>query len=79
MSVRTLLMTVLLAAALPALAQEAAKAPASWPGYQEADYAVSNYKFTGGETERGGPGGQRCAAVAREYRHRRELVSRQSG
>jgi homoserine O-acetyltransferase len=51
MSVRALILTVLLAAALPALAQETPKEPAtSWPGYQESDYVVSNYKFTGGET-----------------------------
>jgi homoserine O-acetyltransferase len=51
MSVRALIVTVLLAAALPALAQETAKAPATnWPGYQEGDYVVSNYKFASGET-----------------------------
>src|ERR1700677_1357063 len=50
MSIRALIMTVLLAAALPALAQETAKEPpTSWPGYQESDYVVSNYKFTSGE------------------------------
>jgi len=50
MSVRALIVTILLAAALPALAQETAKQPAtSWPGYQEADYIVSNYKFASGE------------------------------
>jgi homoserine O-acetyltransferase len=50
MSVRALIVIVLLAAALPALAQETAKEPSTWPGYQESDYVVSNYKFTGGET-----------------------------
>jgi homoserine O-acetyltransferase len=45
MSVRALIATVLLTAALPAAAQEAAK----WPGYQEADYTVSNYNFVSGE------------------------------
>ena len=51
MSVRALILSALLAAALPAQAQEAAKAPATnWPGYQEGDYVVANYKFSGGET-----------------------------
>ena len=51
MSVRALILTVLLAAALPALAQETAKEPiANWPGYNEGDYVVSNYKFTSGES-----------------------------
>ena len=50
MSVRALIVTVLLAAALPAQAQETAKPAApNWPGYQESDYAVSNYKFASGE------------------------------
>jgi homoserine O-acetyltransferase len=50
MSFRTLIVTVLLAAALPALAQEApTKAATNLPGYQEADYVVSNYKFASGE------------------------------
>jgi homoserine O-acetyltransferase len=50
MSVRALIVIVLLAAALPALAQETAKEPTTnWPGYQEGDYVVSNYKFTSGE------------------------------
>src|ERR1700721_2794036 len=47
MSVRALIVTMLLAAAVPALGQETAT---NWPGYQEGDYAVSNYKFTSGET-----------------------------
>ena len=46
MSVRALLTAALLAAALPAQAQE----PKAWPGYQESDYIVSNYKFTDGQT-----------------------------
>ncbi|MEA2737587.1 MAG: homoserine O-acetyltransferase/O-succinyltransferase, partial [Acetobacteraceae bacterium] len=46
MPVRALIVTILLAAALPALAQET---PTKWPGYQETDYVVSNYKFTSGE------------------------------
>jgi homoserine O-acetyltransferase len=51
MSIRALIVTVLLAVALPALAQETPKQPAaSWPGYQEGDYAVTNYKFASGET-----------------------------
>jgi homoserine O-acetyltransferase len=50
MSVRALIATVLLAATVPALAQETAKeATTSWPGYREGDYVVRNYKFTGGE------------------------------
>ena len=81
MSVRALIVTVLLAAALPALAQETAKQPTTnWPGYQEGDYVVSNYKFASGENlpevklhyrtigtakrNAAGPGGQRRAAVA---------------
>jgi homoserine O-acetyltransferase len=51
MSVRSLIMTVLMAAALPALAQEGATKPnTNWPGYQEGDYIVRNYKFVGGES-----------------------------
>jgi homoserine O-acetyltransferase len=51
MSVRASIVTVLLAAAPPALAQETAKEPApTWPGYQEADYLASNYKFISGES-----------------------------
>src|SRR5476649_1193012 len=51
MFVRALIVTVLLAAALPALAQETAKGPATlWPNYQEGDYFVSDYKFAGGES-----------------------------
>ena len=51
MSVRALIVTVLLAAAFPALAQETANKPnTNWPGYQEGDYTVSNYKFASGET-----------------------------
>ena len=50
MSVRALILTVLLTATLPALAQETARQPTTnWPGYQEGDYVVSNYKFTSGE------------------------------
>ena len=51
MFVRALIMTVLLTAALPALAQETAKEPTTnWPGYQEGDYVVSTYKFASGES-----------------------------
>jgi homoserine O-acetyltransferase/O-succinyltransferase len=51
MSVRSLTLTVLLAAALPALAQEAAPKPnTNWPGYREGDYVVSDYKFASGES-----------------------------
>ena len=50
MSVRALILTVLLTATLPALAQETARQPTTnWPGYQEGDYVVGNYKFTSGE------------------------------
>ena len=50
MSVRTLIVIFLLAAAFPALAQEEANKPnTNWPGYQEGDYVVSNYKFASGE------------------------------
>ena len=51
MSVRSLIVTVLMAAALPALAQEAANKPnTNWPGYQEGDYIIRNYKFVSGES-----------------------------
>jgi homoserine O-acetyltransferase/O-succinyltransferase len=51
MAVRALIVTVVIAAALPALAQEAADKPNSnWPGYQEGDYVVNNYKFASGES-----------------------------
>jgi homoserine O-acetyltransferase len=51
MSVRAMIVTVLLAAALPALAQETTKKPdTTWPGYQESDYIISNYKFVSGES-----------------------------
>ena len=51
MSVRTLIAAVLLALALPALAQQKPNRPdTDWPGYQEGDYVVSNYQFTSGES-----------------------------
>ncbi|HUN44843.1 MAG TPA: alpha/beta fold hydrolase [Acetobacteraceae bacterium] len=51
MSIRALILTILLVVALPALAQEPAKQPnMHWPGYQEGDYLVSNYRFASGET-----------------------------
>ena len=51
MSVRSLIVTVLTAAALPALAQEAANKPnTNWPGDQEGDYIIRNYKFGSGES-----------------------------
>jgi homoserine O-acetyltransferase len=51
MSVRTLIVTVLMAAALPVLAQEAAKKPnTNWPGYREGDYVINDYKFVSGES-----------------------------
>jgi len=51
MSVRMLIAAILLAAALPALAQETANKPnTNWPGYQEGDYIVSDYHFASGES-----------------------------
>ena len=51
MAVRALIATVVIAAALPALAQgEADKPNTNWPGYQEGDYVVNNYKFASGES-----------------------------
>ena len=51
MFVRALIVIVLLAGALPALAQEAANKPnTNWPGYQEGDYVVNDYKFVSGES-----------------------------
>ena len=47
MSIRSLVLFAMLAAASPALAQ----APATnWPGYREGDYIVANYKYASGET-----------------------------
>jgi homoserine O-acetyltransferase/O-succinyltransferase len=51
MSVRALTVIVLVAAALPALAQEAANKPdPNWPGYHEGDYVINHYKFVSGES-----------------------------
>ena len=51
MLVRALTAMFLTAAALPVLAQEAANKPnTNWPGYQEGDYVVNNYKFASGES-----------------------------
>jgi homoserine O-acetyltransferase len=51
MRIHTLIATLLLAAALPALAQESALGPnTNWPGYQEGDYVVSDYRFVSGES-----------------------------
>jgi homoserine O-acetyltransferase/O-succinyltransferase len=51
MSVRALVVIVIIAAAFPALAQEAVKKPnPEWPGYQEGDYIVHDYKFVSGES-----------------------------
>ncbi len=50
MSVRALIVTVLMAAALPSLAQEAPVKPnTNWLGYQEGDYTISNYQFASGQ------------------------------
>jgi homoserine O-acetyltransferase/O-succinyltransferase len=50
MHVRSLIAAVLMAATLPALAQEPAKKPnTNWPGYQEGDFIITNYKFASGE------------------------------
>lgn len=51
MFVRTLMVIALLAATFPARGQEAASKPnTSWPGYQEGDYVVRDYKFVSGES-----------------------------
>ena len=56
MSVRALIVTVLLASALPGVtlpagAQEAAKGPnTAWPGYQEGNYVARDYKFASGDS-----------------------------
>ena len=51
MAVRALIVTAVIAAALPALAQEAADKPnTNWRGYQEGDYVVNDYKFASGES-----------------------------
>ncbi len=47
MSIRASILTALLAVASPALAEDTA---ARWPGYQEGDYTVANYKYASGET-----------------------------
>ena len=96
MFVRTLSVIVLLAVAFPALGQDEANKPnTNWPGYQEGDYVIHDYKFASGEslpevklhyrtigtakTERGWRGGQRRAAVAGQHRYRRQLVSADAG
>ena len=51
MSVRSPVVTVLMAATLPAFSQQAMnKRTIDWPGYQEGDYIVGNYKFASGES-----------------------------
>lgn len=52
MLVRTLIMiTLLAAAASPARGQQAARQPnTSWPGYQEGNYVVHDYRFVSGES-----------------------------
>ena len=47
MFARALIVTIMLTASLPALAQE--ESATSWPGYQANDYIVSNYQFASGE------------------------------
>jgi len=50
MSVRSLIVTVLIAATFPALAQETTNRPnTDWPRYQEGDYVITDYKFVSGE------------------------------
>ena len=96
MFVRALIVIVLLASAFPALGQEEANKPnTNWPGYQEGDYVVSDYKFVSGESlpevklhyrtigtaKRNADwrGGERRAAVAGQHRDRRQLVSPDAG
>ena len=51
MCVRALRVIVLMATALPALAQEPANQPnTNWPGYKEGDYVIKDYKFVSGES-----------------------------
>ena len=51
MLVRALTAILLITAALPVLAQEAANKPnTNWPGYQDGDYVLNNYKFASGES-----------------------------
>ena len=51
MFVRTLIVIVLLASALPALGQDEANKPnTNWPGYREGDYVIHDYKFVSGES-----------------------------
>jgi len=51
MLVRALTAILLITAALPVLTQEAANKPnTNWPGYQEGDYVLNNYKFASGES-----------------------------
>lgn len=51
MFIRILIGFILLAAALPALAQDGTTKPnTDWPGYQEGDYLIHDYKFASGET-----------------------------
>ena len=46
MFVRALIVIVVMAGALPALAQEAANKPnTNWPGYQEGDYVVQRLQI----------------------------------
>ena len=52
MRFRALLFAVVIGLAAPALAQEGGRKvnPADWPGYQEGDYVIKDYKFVSGET-----------------------------
>jgi homoserine O-acetyltransferase len=51
MLIRALIIAVFAGLAAPALAQETSIKPnTNWPGYQEGDYVIKDYKFVSGET-----------------------------
>ena len=51
MCFRMLIMTVFLAAMHPTLAQETTRGSVTnWPGYQERDDVINDYKFISGES-----------------------------
>jgi homoserine O-acetyltransferase len=96
MSVRALIVIVLIAATFPALAQEAADKPnTNWPGYQESDYVIKDYKFVSGESlpevklhyrtigaAKKNAAGEMVNAVllvAGQHWHRRQLASADAG